>query len=139
MKRIWPVLLPLALMACSDNPVWQDGLVLEVQASAADAEGAVVEGARGGVAVRGVYLAPTSGYTLRAFYHEGRGGDVLVTVGGYPPAEGAFAVVTPLEYRVTVPLAPGTRTVTVRHFGARDADQGTREVARRQVTVARGG
>ncbi|HEX6371164.1 MAG TPA: hypothetical protein VF006_19755 [Longimicrobium sp.] len=137
MRRIWSVLLPLALAACSENPVGrQADVVLEVQASAIDMEDAVVEAVQGGVAVRGVYVAPTSGYTLRAFVRESAGGDVVVTVGGYPP-DAAFHVVSGLEYRATIPLAPGTRTVSVRHFGGGDPPGSPRDVTRQQVTVSR--
>lgn len=137
MRRIWSVLLPLALMACSDNPVGRHAeLVLEVQQAAVAAEGATVEGRQGGVGVRGVYVAPTSGYTLRAFVHEAAVGDVLVTVSGYPP-DGAFPVISGLEYRASVPLAAGTRTVTVRHVGGGSTPESTRDIVTQQVTVSR--
>jgi hypothetical protein len=137
MRRIWSVLLPLALVACSENPVGRQAeVVLEVQEAEAAVEGAVVEGVQGGVLVRGVYVAPTSGYTLRAFVRESPNGDVAVTVGGYPPA-GAFHVITGLGYRVTVPLSPGTRTVSVRHFAAGNPVENSRDIATQQVTVSR--
>lgn len=137
MRRIWSVLLPLALMARSENPVGRQAeLVLEVQQAAVAEGGATVEGVNGGLSVRGVYVAPTSGYALRAFVHEAPGGNVLVTVEGYPP-NAAFHVISGLEYRVSIPLAPGRRSVTVRHVGAGSTPESTRDVVTQQVTVSR--
>lgn len=137
MRRIGSVLLPLALIACSENPVGhQAEVVLEVQQAAVAEEGATVEGVHGGVSVRGVYVAPTSGYALRAFVHQAAGGDVLVTVQGYPP-NAAFHVITGLEYRVTIPLTPGRRRVSVRHVGGGSTPESIRDIITQQVTVSR--
>jgi hypothetical protein len=137
MRRIWSVLLPLSLMACTENPAaLRDELVLEVQQAAADQESAVVEGAQGGVVVSGVYVAPTSGYTLRAAYHAGRDGDVTLFVSGFPPDAG-FGVVSGHAYRVSIPLPAGSHTVRVVHYDQR-SEGPSRNVATGQVTVARG-
>jgi hypothetical protein len=137
MRRIWSVLLPLALMACSENPVARQAeLVLEVQQAAVAEEGATVEGVQGGLSVRGIYVAPTSGYALRAFVRERGNGEVLVTVAGYPP-NAAFHVISGLEYRVSISIAPGRRTVTVRHVGGGSTPESTRDVVTQQVTVSR--
>lgn len=137
MRRIWSVLLPLSLMACTESPTsLRDDLVLEVQQAAAEQESATVEGAQGGVVVSGVYVAPTSGYTLRAAYHAGRDGDVTLFVSGFPP-DAAFGVVTAQGYRVSIPLPAGAHSVSVVHFDQR-GDGPSRNVATGQVTVTRG-
>ena len=135
MRRIWSVLLPLSLMACESPTSLQDELVLEVQQSEANEESAVVQGAQGGVVVSGVYTAPGSGYTLRAYYHAGGDGEVTLFVAGYPPAA-SLSVISGHAYRAAIPLAPGTHKVSVVHFDQRTDGPG-RTVATGQVTVTR--
>lgn len=137
MRRIWSVFLPLALMACAESPtgVRGDELVLQVQDSEANSESAAVQGVQGGVAVSGVYVAPGSGYTLRAAYHTGRGGEVTLFVSGFPP-DVSLGVISGHAYRATVPLPSGVHTVTVVHFDQRTSGGG-RTVATGEVTVAR--
>lgn len=137
MRRIWSVILPLALMACAESPtgVRGDEAVLQVQDSEANDESAAVKGVQGGVSVSGVYVAPGSGYTLRAAYHTGRGGDVMLFVSGIP-ADVSLGVISGHAYRATLPLSAGTHTVTVVHFDQRTSNGG-RTIATHEVTVAR--
>jgi hypothetical protein len=59
MGRIWLVVRPLALMACTGSATGaRDELVLEVQQSQVAEESAVVEGAQGGAMVMGVHGGP---------------------------------------------------------------------------------
>lgn len=135
MRRPWFVLLSLVLAACSESPT---ELLRDVSIQVEDAEtateSAAVESVEGGVVVRGVYTAPTSGYTLRASYFDGDDGHVVVHVHGKSPGS-AFHVISGHAYRVTVPLPAGTHTVRVMHDDDREA--GIREVTVQQVTVAR--
>ena len=135
MRRPWFVLLSLVLAACSESPTGlQRDVAIQVEEAESSTESATVEGAPGAVVVRGVYTAPTSGYTLRASYFDGDDGHVVVHVHGKAP-DAAFHVITGHAYRVTVPLPAGTHTVHVMHDDDREA--GVREVAVQQVTVAR--
>lgn len=131
------MVLPLALLACTGSPTGlRDELVLEVQASQVAEESASVEGAQGGVVVNGVYRAPGSGYTLRAYYHLGTEGEVTLWVSSFPPAGPSLGVITGLAYRVTIPLPPGAHDVSVTHFDQR-TEGPSRNIATERVTVAR--
>lgn len=132
MRRTWFVLLCLALIACSNDPTGPGApLALQVEDAQTTVESAVVESARGAAVVRGVYVAPNSGYTLRAEYT--RDGDgVTLSIQGVAPGA-SFAVISGHEYRATLPLPAGTHTVRVIHETA----NGLRyQVARQQVTVS---
>lgn len=134
MRRILPVLLCLALGACSDSTGPTDELALQVEASQTVQEGATVESAPGAAVVRGVYVAPTSGYTLRAELQVGSGGEVTVSIAGVRP-DAAFAVISALSYRATVALPAGTHTVRVVHEDPSRSDGARRVVTRQRVTV----
>ncbi|HEX2207042.1 MAG TPA: hypothetical protein VHG93_05120 [Longimicrobium sp.] len=133
MRRFSLVLVSLALAACSDDPAGPgDELTLKVEQAEVVRETAAVEGAAGAVVVQGTYVAPSSGYTLRADYRVTSGG-VIVSITGVPPGIG-FHVISGLDYRATVPLPAGTHTVRVIH-GEADRDATRHLVARQQVTV----
>lgn len=137
MRRIWSVVLPLALLACAESPTGlRDELVLEVQQSQAGEESAVVQGAQGGVVVSGVFTTPGSGWTLRAYYALGTDGEVTLWVSSYPPAGPSLGVITGLAYRAAIPLPPGAHDVAVVHFDQR-TDGPARNIASGRVTVAR--
>ena len=138
MGRIWSAaLLSLALAACDSPTMWSDDLVIEIQAAQDTEEAAAVMVASGGVVVRGVYLAPASGYRLAAYYQV-TGDEVALFVDGHPPEPGdAPGGISGHAYRLSIPLDRGTYTVRVVH---RDEDGGgvrRREVGSAEVTVGR--
>lgn len=138
MKRIWSVVVPLALLAaCERPPTWGSDVVVQSQEAATDEETAWVEGATGGVVVNGVYQAPSPGYRLGAYYQR-TGGEVKLVVNAHPPQGPDFAVVTGKSYRLTIPLPAGRYTVRVVHEDEATDGPGARTVARQQVTVTRG-
>lgn len=134
MRRIWSVLVLATLAACSDPAGPAHELALQLEEAQSIQETADVEAQPGAVVVRGVYVAPSSGYTLRADYRLTRGGGVIVTISGVAPAAG-LAVISRLGYRATVPLPAGTHTVRVMHRDPGLASGDRRLVATQQVTV----
>lgn len=131
MTRTWSaILLTLALGGCGSPTEWSEDLVIESRATESAADSATVEGATGGIVVQGVYRAPSSGYTLRAYYHLS-GREVVLNVGGYPPTDVSLPAFTGKGYRISIPLDAGSYRVRVTHH-----DQGTGEANSRQVTVA---
>lgn len=132
MKPTWSaVLLGLALAACESPTSWSSGLVMEHEPTQATADSATVRGAAGGMVVQGVYRAPGTGYTLRAWYGFA-GTEVTVHVEGRHPADGgAGPAVTGTGYRVGIPFSPGTYTVRVVH----QDDGAPREVATAEVVI----
>ena len=137
MKRIWSaVLLSLALAACESPTSWGKDLVIETRPTQTAADSARVEGAAGGMVVDGVYRAPGTGYTLRAWY-DFAGGDVTVHVEGHAPADGGtHPAITGSGYRISIPFAPGTYTVRVVHQDKGGGDPSPRDVATAEVTIA---
>ncbi|HYW11755.1 MAG TPA: hypothetical protein VE871_07345 [Longimicrobium sp.] len=134
MKRIWPaVLLSLALAACESPTSWGKELVIESQPVLAAADSATVQGAAGGMVVHGVYRAPGTGYTLRAWY-DFVGDAVTVYVEGRLPADGATReALTGTGYRISIPFSPGSYTVRVMHRD--DGAPAPREVATAAITI----
>jgi hypothetical protein len=138
MNRTWSaLLLSLALAACESPTAWNDDLVIESQAAQTTEDSATVQGATGGAVVQGVYRAPGSGYTLRAYY-QFSGAEVTLFVGGYPPADGGSRdVIIGHGYRIALPLSAGTYTVRVVHHDQGIGGPNSRDVASAEVTVAR--
>jgi hypothetical protein len=138
MNRTWSaVLLSLALAACGSPTAWNDDVVIESQAAQSVEDAADVQGATGGVAVHGVYRAPGSGYTQRAYYQRSDN-DVTLYVGGYPPADGgSHATITGHAYDLSIPLPAGTYTVRVVHHDQGTGDPNSRDVATAEATVTR--
>lgn len=138
MRRTWSaVVLSLTLAACGSPTAWSDDLVIESQAAQTAEDSATVQGAVGGVVVHGVYRAPGSGYTLRAYYVVSDG-EVVVNVGGYPPVTGgSHAVITGIGYRLSIPLEAGTYTVRVAYHDQGTADSNSRPAATAEVTATR--
>jgi hypothetical protein len=137
MKRIWSVVVPLALLAaCERPPTWGSDVVVQSQEAATDEESAGVEGATGGIVVNGIYQAPSPGYTLRAYYQR-TGDEVKLVVNAHPPQGPDFAVITGKSYRVSIPVPAGTYSVRVVHEDEGTGDPGSRTVTRQRVTVSR--
>ena len=139
MRRTWSavLLLPLAFAACESPTAWNDDVVIEFQVAQTADDFATVQGAVGGVVVHGVYRAPGSGYTLRAYYVVSDG-EVAVNVGGYPPVTGgSHAVITGIGYRLSIPLEAGTYTVRVAYHDQGTTDSNSRPAASAEVTATR--
>ncbi len=134
MKRTWlAVLLALALAACESPTSWGKDLVIESEQTQVNADSATVQGAAGGMVVQGVYRAPGTGYTLRAWY-DFVGPEVTVYVEARQPADGGTRpAIAGTGYRISIPFPPGTYRVRVMH-----RDEGApapREVATAAVTI----
>ena len=138
MKRTWSaILLCLAFAACESPSAWSEELVIESRAAQTVADSATVEGATGGVVVHGVYRAPSTGFTLRAYY-DLTGNDVTLNVGGYPPVSGGtHPAINGQGYRISIPLPAGTYNVRVMHHDQGTGDPNARNVTLTNVVVGR--
>lgn len=138
MKQPWSaILLSLALAACGSPTSWSEELVIESSPAQATADAATVEGATGGLVVSGVYQAPGTGYTLRAYYNV-LGDEVTLNVGGYGLGAGATrGAATGQGYRISIPVSAGTYRVRVTHHDQDGGDANSRQVASAEVVVRR--